>query len=204
MMRTEDKDYVEAVKGLASFADIDTVENNSVESSNLMRDAAFYYHSQLRNNPKAKTAIDLLHSWGIQGKTIVQLGIGFHDDSFNSFMSYMTKKKSYSAEALEEANLAIKSSKGTLFDKMRNSIIIPTIDRDGKVGFKFESTLFFKCLNKSIELFAKLGFREFHLGWMKESRFLERSSVVQQSVRNSDEIIVVAAFFDVSHNSLLK
>ena len=45
----------------------------------------------------------------------------------------MTKQKSYSVEALEEAKLAIKSSKGTLFDKMRNSIIIPTIDKDGKV-----------------------------------------------------------------------
>ena len=75
VMRTEDREYVEAVKELASFADIDTAENNCVDSSNLMRDAGFYYHSQLRDNPKAKTAIELLHSWGIQGKTIVQLGI---------------------------------------------------------------------------------------------------------------------------------
>lgn len=156
VMRTEDREYVEAVQELASLADIDTVENNSVEISNLMRDAAFYYHSQLRDNPKAKSAIDLLHSWGIQGKTIVQLGIGFHDDSFNGFIGYMTKQKSYSFEALERAKLVLKSSKGTLFDKMRNSIIIPTIDKDGKVvcfdfyvldkeqNFKYPNTDFFR------------------------------------------------------------
>lgn len=156
VMRTEDREYIEAVKELAAFADIDTVENNSFENGNLMRDAAFYYHSQLRDNPKAKSAIDLLHSWGIQGKIIVQLGIGFHDDSFNSFICYMSKRKSYSAEALETAKLVLKSSKGTLFDKMRNSIIIPTIDKNGKVvcfdfyvldkeqNFKYPNTDFFQ------------------------------------------------------------
>ena len=156
VMRTEDKEYIEAVKELALFADIDMADNNSVVNGNLMRDAAFYYHTQLRDNPKAKSAIDHLHSWGIQGKTIVQLGIGFHDDSFNSFIGYMTKQKSYSAEDLEEAKLVLKSSKGTLFDKMRNSIIIPTIDKDGNVvcfdfyvldkeqNFKYPNTNFFQ------------------------------------------------------------
>ena len=68
----------------------------------------------------------------------------------------MTKQKSYSFEALERAKLVLKSSKGTLFDKMRNSIIIPTIDRDGKVvcfdfyvldkeqNFKYPNTAFFQ------------------------------------------------------------
>ncbi len=156
VMRTEDREYIEAVKELALFADIDMMEKNSDVSGNLMRDAAFYYHTQLRENPKAKSAIDLLHSWGIQGKTIVQLGIGFHDDSFNSFIGYMIKQKSYSAKALEEAKLVLKSSKGTLFDKMRNSIIIPTIDKDGNVvcfdfyvldkeqNFKYPNTDFFQ------------------------------------------------------------
>ena len=125
-------------------------------NNSLMRDAALYYHTQLRNSPKAKNAIELLHSWGIQGKTIVQLGIGFHDDSFNSFIGYMIKQKSYSAEALEEAKLVLESSKGTLFDKMRNSIIIPTIDKEGNVvcfdfyvldkeqNFKYPNTDFFQ------------------------------------------------------------
>ena len=159
VMRTEDKEYVEAVKELASFANVNLVENDRVVSNNLMRDAAFYYHTQLRDNPTAKSAINFLHSWGIQGKTIVQLGIGFHDNSFNSFISYMTKQKQYSVEALETAKLVLKSSKGSLFDKMRNSIIIPTIDKDGKVIcfdfyaldkeqiFKYPSTNFFQRSN---------------------------------------------------------
>ena len=61
--------------------------------SELMRDAGLYYHTQLKSNPKASVAIDVLHSWGIQGKTIVQLGIGFHDNSFHDFIDHMTKVK---------------------------------------------------------------------------------------------------------------
>ena len=70
--------------------------------------------------------------------------------------------------------------------------------------FKFNSAFFLKCLDKSIELLAKFGFRKINLRRMKQSGFLERASVVQHSIRYSDEIIVVTAFLDVSHNSLLK
>lgn len=45
----------------------------------------------------------------------------------------MSKQKSYAIAQLEEANLIAKSSKGSYCDKMRNSIIIPTIDAEGNV-----------------------------------------------------------------------
>jgi DNA primase len=99
----------------------------------LMRDAGLYYHNQLKRNPKAKAAIGILHSWGIQGKTIVQLGIGFHDNSFHDFIDYMTKSKGYTIEELEDARLVSKSSNGNYCDKMRNSIIIPTINTKGEI-----------------------------------------------------------------------
>ena len=101
--------------------------------SELMRDAGLYYHNQLKSNPKASVAIDVLHSWGIQGKTIVQLGIGFHDNSFHDFIDYMTKVKGYTVAELEEARLVSKSSNGNYCDKMRNSIIIPTINTKGEI-----------------------------------------------------------------------
>ena len=45
----------------------------------------------------------------------------------------MTKQKSYTIAQLEEANLSAKTPKGNYYDKMRNSIIIPTIDTNGNV-----------------------------------------------------------------------
>ncbi len=99
----------------------------------LMRDAGLYYHNQLKSNPKAKAAIDILHSWGIQGKTIVKLGIGFHDNSSHDFIDYMVKIKGYTISQLEEARLISKSSNGNYCDKMRNSIIIPTVNLNGEI-----------------------------------------------------------------------
>lgn len=132
VMKIKNVDYKAAVSELASIAGITLPEINP-SSNNLMRDAAMFYHSQLKTNSKAKSAIDQLHAWGIKGKTIVQLGIGLHDNSFNCFIEYMTKQKSYTIAQLEEANLIAKSSKGNYCDKMRNSIIIPTIDAEGNV-----------------------------------------------------------------------
>ena len=129
----------DSVKVINKIKNIDTVEyissqqDATIDISKLMREAALYYHSQLKSNSKASIAIDILHSWGIKGKTIVQLGIGFHDNSFNSFMNYMIKQKSYLITQLEEAKLVLQSAKGNYYDKMRNSIIIPTIDANGNV-----------------------------------------------------------------------
>lgn len=132
VMKTNNVDYKAAVSELANIAEI-TLPEIKPSPNNLMRDAAMFYHSQLKTNSKAKSAIDQLHACGIKGKTIVQLGIGFHDNSFNCFIEYMTKQKPYTIAQLEEANLITKSSKGNFCDKMRNSIIIPTIDEDGNV-----------------------------------------------------------------------
>ena len=101
LMKTKDLDYKSAISELASLAGIEIQPQEQVDISKVMREAAMYYHEQLKTNAKARPAIDILHSWGIQGKTIVQLGIGFHDNSFNSFMNYMTKQKSYSMAQLD-------------------------------------------------------------------------------------------------------
>lgn len=139
LMRTKDLDYKTAISEL--LASIEIPFQEQVDISKVMREAALYYHSQLKINPEASSAIDILHSWGIQGKTIVQLGIGFHDNSFDSFINYMTKQLSYSAAQLEETELVLQSDKGNYCDKMRNSIIIPTIDASGNVVcFDFYAT----------------------------------------------------------------
>ena len=132
VMKTESVNYKGAVSELANSEGV-KISPIAPSVSDLMRDAAVFYHSQLKTNSKAKSAIDQLHAWGIKGKTVVQLGIGFNDNSFNCFIEYMTKQKSYTIAQLEEANLIAKSSKGNYCDKMRNSIIIPTINAEGNV-----------------------------------------------------------------------
>ena len=130
-MNTNNLDYVSAIKKICSDENI-AVDLTSTKKD-ILRDAGLYYHNQLKTNPKAKTAIDILHTWGIQGKTIVKLGIGFHDDSYHDFVDYMVKVKGYTVAQLEEARLVFKSARGSYCDKMRNSIIIPTINSNGEI-----------------------------------------------------------------------
>lgn len=57
-MKTKELDYKSAIQELASVAEIDLDADKAECLSELMRDAAMYYHQQLKSNPKAKSAID--------------------------------------------------------------------------------------------------------------------------------------------------
>ena len=132
VMKTKNVDYKSAVSELAMISGI-TLSETEALAKNLMRDAAMFYHSQLKTNSNANRAIEKLHSWGLKGKNIVKLGIGFHDKSFNCFIEYMTKEKTYTIAQLKKANLIAKSSNEKYFDKMMDSVIIPTVDMEGNV-----------------------------------------------------------------------
>ena len=126
-------DYITALQNLKESGCKKVAKVPDLGLAVLMRDAALYYHNQLKSNPNATKAIEILHAWGIKGKTIVQLGIGFHDSEYHSFIDYMIQGKGYTIEQLESARLVSKTSNGQYCDKMRNSIIIPTIDKNGNV-----------------------------------------------------------------------
>lgn len=125
-------DYKTAVLSLAETYGIKLEEKN-VPRNEVMKAAAHFYHQQLRANPKNKQAIDVLHSWGLFGKTIVNLGLGFNDDAMNSACNYLSKEKQIPVSSLIRYYLAGKTDKGALYDRMRNSIIIPTVSLSGNV-----------------------------------------------------------------------
>ncbi len=138
--KKDKKGYVEAVQTLADFAGIAMPPNNAVAKNDerrraIMRECARFYHHQLRVNPKAKQAIDTLHTWGLYGRTIVSLGIGFHDDSFQLLVNY-AKEQKIPLSILKEQR-CVMNTNGRDYDAMRNSIIVPTVDPvDGVVAFE--------------------------------------------------------------------
>lgn len=140
LMKINDISYPKAVEKIAQKVGISTEVKVTDPEKEIMKHAAEFYHFQLRNNPKAQKAIDVLHSWGLYGQQIVNLGLGFNDDGFRTFMSHMEKKHRYSCEMLEKHHLLMRNEKGTYYDKMRNSIIIPIITRKKQVvAFDFYS-----------------------------------------------------------------
>ena len=99
----------------------------------VMKEAALFYHEQLKTNAQNRKAIDIIHSWGISGKAVVKLGLGFNDNSYDSAINYLSQEKRVSLESLMRDSIIGKTEKGTYYDRMRNSIIIPTVDLQGNV-----------------------------------------------------------------------
>lgn len=138
--KKDKKGYVEAVRTLADYAGIAMPSDHGVEKNNekqraIMRECARFYHHQLRVNPNAKYAIQILHTWGLYGRTIVSLGIGFHDDSFQALVNY-AKEQKLSLPVLKEQRCVL-TTNGRDYDAMRNSIIVPTVDPvEGVVAFE--------------------------------------------------------------------
>ena len=128
----DDINYREAVLKLAEIYNIGETDT-FVARPVVMKEAALFYHEQLKTNPKNRKAIDVIHSWGISGKTVVKLGLGFNDDSYDSALKYFSQEKQISLESLMRDSIIGKTEKGTYYDRMRNSIIIPTVDLQGNV-----------------------------------------------------------------------
>ena len=128
----ENIDYRAAVLKLAEMYHIGETDT-FVPTNIVMKEAALYFHDQLRNNSGNRKAIGVIHSWGISGKSIVKLGLGYNDERYESALKYLTEEKSISVESLLRDNIIAKSEKGNYYDRMRNSVIIPTIDASGNV-----------------------------------------------------------------------
>lgn len=124
--------YREAVLKLAEIYHIGETDTFAARPV-VMKEAALFYHKQLKTNSKNGKAIDVINSWGISGKNVVKLGLGFNDDSYDSALEYLSQEKKISLESLVRDSIIVKTEKGTFYDKMRNSVIIPTVDIRGNV-----------------------------------------------------------------------
>lgn len=98
--------------------------------------AAEYYSYLLTEHPVGETARAYLKKRGLKKKTTETFKLGYGPKSWDALTKYLVKKK-YSPELVEEAGLALFSSKGrSLYDRFRGRIIFPMRDHRGNiVGF---------------------------------------------------------------------
>ncbi len=106
---------------------------SKVRQYQLMQDAATYYHERLRHDPNAAEAISVIHSWGLYGQTVVKFGLGYGGREQGDFLQYMTVEKGYSEEELLLCGLLYEDMDGNYCEILRDSITIPTYDREGRV-----------------------------------------------------------------------
>lgn len=142
VMKTKNWGFIDALKYLAERANIDLDFDDNKGSNkykekkeiiyNINVEAARFFFGNLK---KDKNASDYFARRGIIQKTINNFGLGYSPNDWKTLLFYL-KRKGYSEELIIESGLAIKSEKGTIYDRFRNRVMFPVFDYRGKViGF---------------------------------------------------------------------
>ncbi|HHV26248.1 DNA primase [Anaerosalibacter bizertensis] len=140
IMKKENLSFPEAVKFLADKAGIPLkekefkknkeLENKKAKLYEINREAARYFYKNLKANNQA---LFYLKQRAIDKRTATVFGLGFADRSWDSLYSYLTRK-GYKEADIEKAGLIIKKKgKDGYYDRFRNRIIFPIIDKRGRV-----------------------------------------------------------------------
>lgn len=141
IMEIENLSFPDAVRFLADRAGMTVPETGSESISvrrkrllELNRDAARFFHSILKEEAGAR-AVEYLKERRIKSSTARRFGLGAAPDSWDGLLTAMTRL-GYEKHELLEAGLAVKGSKGNIYDKFRNRLMFPVIDiRDNVIGF---------------------------------------------------------------------
>ena len=135
----ENLDYIDAVKLLADRCGVTVVEGTKDGSLHnlkntiyeINRETARFYYSNL-SKPAGKWAMDYYLSRGLTPATIKSFGLGVALSEWDSLVKHL-RSKGFSPEDMVQADVAVKSSKGTYFDRFRDRSMFPVINVRGNV-----------------------------------------------------------------------
>ncbi len=135
----ENLDYMEAVHVLAERAGVtltevgydDSVQRMKNTLYDINREAARFYHKYLMS-PQGKWALDYLTGRGLTVETIRHFGLGAAPDSWDGLLNHL-HRCGYSTADLVQADVILKSQRGSYYDRFRKRIMFPIIDIRGRV-----------------------------------------------------------------------
>lgn len=131
-------DYIESVKFLAQRAGMsmpeDEMSDNGVNKRTRMlemnREAARYYRDILLSE-QGRVGLNYLIERQLSPNTVRRYGLGFAPDGWHNLHYYM-RSKGFTDDELEAAALVVRRN-NSLYDKFRNRVMFPIIDRRGNV-----------------------------------------------------------------------
>ena len=142
IMDVESLTYPDAVRFLAKRAGLEVPEDESYRSQyryqerlwGLCKEAARFFRTKLFESCGEQARAYIVKR-ALSESTVKRFGLGFAPDEWGSLMDAMTAK-GYTKQELLDAGLAVKSQKGTIYDRFRNRLMFPIIDIRGNViGF---------------------------------------------------------------------
>ncbi len=140
--KIENLSYVDAVKFLADRAGLavptseldDKISKQRSRILKMNKIAAKFFFNNLRSDV-GRFGREYFAKRGLSKDIIIRFGLGYADDSWDSLKNHL-KSNGFSFEEMCEADLVLKSKKGSYYDKFRNRVIFPIIDIKGNViGF---------------------------------------------------------------------
>ena len=143
IMNIENLDFVDAVKLLASKANIAIPEGDSPETSDRMHKrrqsiykinsaAAKFYHTNLMKSDN-KVIQNYLIERGLERNVVTRFGIGYAPDSMDELTTHLLSE-GFSESEILDSGIARRSEKnGRLYDFFRNRVMFPIIDVRGNV-----------------------------------------------------------------------
>lgn len=141
IMKKENLDFKEAVEFLADKLGIELdgkeVDIKEIEEKRRLyeinRQTGKYFHEILLQD---KASLDYLKKRGIDFTDIKRFGIGFAPDKWENLYKFLIAK-GYKSEEIEKIGLiSKKKGKNGYYDRFRNRIMFPIIDRNNKIiGF---------------------------------------------------------------------
>lgn len=140
LMRYENLDFVEALKVLADKAG---VELRLTGTSDQKKYAALYEINRIAKDffvstiqeDQGKPSLKYLKDRGLKPETIKEFEIGLTGPNADALLRHLTKL-GFSVSEIERAGLALKTERGTYWDRFRSRIMFPLHNHFGKViGF---------------------------------------------------------------------
>lgn len=192
VMRAEDVGYVEAVKILAQRYGMQLPEENSDDKTEIQKKkileinketALFFYRTLM--SPVGQIGYDYLTNRGLSKKTIVEYGLGFAPNSWDSLKKHL-QSKGYTQQEMLLAGVVVSGKNDSVYDQFRNRVMFPIIDVNGKViafGGRVMDESKPKYLNSSDSLVFKKSRNLFSLNFAKKI--------------NEDDIILAEGYMDV-------
>jgi len=141
LMDYEHLGFVEAIEMLASQAgmEVPREEGNddrprvNYEPLYAQLDASSqFFRDQLRNHPQAQRAIDYLKGRGLSGEITTAFGIGFAPAGWDNLIKHVGDDPA-KQQALTTTGMVIEKDDGKRYDRFRDRIMIPILDKRGRV-----------------------------------------------------------------------
>jgi len=140
LMDYEHLGFVEAIEALAAQAGLEVPREEGHDDRprvnydplyKQMDAASNFYREQLRHHRQAQRAIDYLKGRGLSGEIVTAFGIGFAPSGWDNLIKHVGDDPA-KQQALTTTGMVIEKDDNKRYDRFRDRIMIPILDKRGR------------------------------------------------------------------------